>query len=281
MHQRGSAPVQRQRLLSGCELRQRLSDLFFELRWPYHKQKHGNALINPHNIQESTMTRNTNQQTFFIVIILWSLALAGCTSQRGPSLQEVSFPSLNTPTEAELGERLLMQGQGLQTDVLRVQSLNGKYAEVNDATFCREAPGSDRFFSFEKRTVRLLNLLGGTRSYLNIVRFDPSQGEVCIRDIWSGCFGTRKASFSYQPNALCAHPSSLQQIIEYNGRTGDTLNFTYREFRGGRMVSPITQNFYMDLTNSDEITYKGARLKITNASNQRIEYRVLRNFSAY
>lgn len=226
------------------------------------------------------MTR-TIHQFFIILTMLWSLGLAGCTSQRGPSLQEVSFPPLNTPTEAELGERLLMQGQGLQTDVLRVQSLTGKFAEVNDATFCREEPGSDRFFSFDRRSVRLLNFVGGTRSLLNTVRFDPAKGEVCIRDIWSGCFDSRKANFSYQPNALCAHPSSLQQIIEYNGRTGDTLNFTYREFRGGRMVSPITQNFYMDLSNSDEIAYKGARLKISNASNQRIEYRVMRNFSAY
>ena len=212
---------------------------------------------------------------------LCTLSLAGCASQSRLSLQDVSFPPLNAPTEAELGERLLMQGQGLQTDVLRVQSLSGKFAEINDATFCREAPGSDRFFSFDRRSVRLLNFVGGTRSLLNTVRFDPAKGEVCIRDIWSGCFDSRKANFSYQPNALCAQPSSLQQIIEYNGRTGDTLNFTYREFRSGRMVSPITQNFYMDLTSSDEITYKGARLKIASASNQRIEYRVLRNFNAY
>ena len=216
---------------------------------------------------------------FAILSILATLTLASCAS-RGPTLHDVSLPSLNVRTTAELGERLLMQGQGMQTDVLTVQSLSGKFAEINNATFCRTTPGDDRFFSFDKRAVRLLNFLGGTRSYVNIVRFQPNHGEVCIRDIWSGCFDRNKTSFSYQQNALCAHPNSLQRIIEYNGRSGDTLNFTYREYRGSRMVAPITQNFYMDILESNQITYKGARLLVESASNQQIAYRVLRNFTA-
>lgn len=212
--------------------------------------------------------------------IVCALGLTGCAST-GPSFQAVSFPPLNVETQAELGERLLMQGQGMQTDVLRVHSLKGKFAEINGATFCREAPGSDKFFSFDRNAVRLLNFVGGTRNLLNTVRFEPGKGEVCIRDVWSGCFDSRKANFSYQPNALCAHPNTLQQIIEYNGRSGDTLNFTYREYQSGRLLAPITQNFYMDVNESSEIAYKGARLLVTSASNQSIVYRVLRNFNAF
>ena len=210
--------------------------------------------------------------------LLFGLVLinAGCSSNPRMPLRDVSFPDLGAPASATLGQRLLMQGKGYETDLLRITELKGKFVEVYGETFCRRSPDSDRFQSFNGSAVRFLNFVKGTRGYTNVV--EVKRGKVCISDIWSGCFDPSKATFSIQQDALCASPNSLQRIIEYNGKTGDVLNFTYREVYGSRVAAPLTQNFTMDLNEGNLINYKGARLRIDQATNQKIHYAVLRNF---
>lgn len=177
---------------------------------------------------------------------------------------------------AYLGERLLMQGRGFRSDVLRVANLRGSFVVVEDEMFCRREPGSDKFESFDRKAITYLNFLRGPRAYSNTLTV--RKGEVCFSDLWTGCFDSGEASFTLENNAVCTNPNSVQQIIEYNGKTGDVLNFTYREFYGSRVAAPLTQNFTMDLNEGNVINYKGARLRIDGASNQEIQYAVLKNF---
>ena len=45
------------------------------------------------------------------------------------------------------------------------------------------------------------------------------------------------------------------------------------------MRTPFTTNFTMDTTAGDVVTYKGAQLKVIQATNQTIRYQVLKNFN--
>lgn len=123
------------------------------------------------------------------------------------------------------------------------------------------------------------NFLGGVRSYGNTLTYKQETNEVCLDDIWTGCFDSSFGSIAYEQNALCSDPNSFQQVIEYNGKAGDILNFTYREFYQSRMNSAFTTDFIMDQKDGDTITYKGAVLKVSKATNQQIDYVVLRNFN--
>lgn len=216
----------------------------------------------------------------FLLVGCSILLTGACASSRpalGP-MSDISFPPLNAPATASLGERLLEQGRGFTTDVIKVHSLRGKFVSIQNETFCRAA-GSDKFISFNGRAVTFLNFLGGVRATTNKVTFKEQKGQVCLKDVWSGCFGADKSSFDYSRNATCSSPNALQQVIEYNGKQGDTLNFTYRAFYQRDMMAENTQNFTMDLSVGDVFSYKGARIQVENASNQEISYRVLRNFN--
>ncbi len=214
-------------------------------------------------------------------LLLIILLLAGCASAPSILWQEISYPALNVTSDAYLGEPLLNQGHGIHADTLRVSSVRGKFAVISNATFCRRAPGSREFFSFDNRAVMFLNFIGGARGYANDVSYKQDTGELCIDDFWSGCFDASEAQFEFHTGSVCSRPNTLQQAIEYNGKSGSTLNFTYRETTGGQIAFPVTQDFTMDLNEGDIINYKGARLQVDTATNQQITYRVLKNFTIY
>ena len=205
--------------------------------------------------------------------------LTGCAS--GPRLpyEDVSYPPLNQSSTAHLGDRLLMQGRGFVTDIVRVGGIVGKYGRIKAGDYCRY-PDSTKFFSYDSNAIVYTNFVGGVRSYGNTLEYKRETHEVCLDDIWTGCFDSSFGSIAYEQNVLCSDPNSFQQVIEYNGKAGDILNFTYREFYQSRMNSAFTTNFTMDQKDGDTITYKGAVLKVSNATNQQIEYIVLRNFNA-
>lgn len=206
--------------------------------------------------------------------------LSGCASSPTVPIQDISRPALNVSTSAYLGERLLMQAQGFYAPVVRINQLRGSFVRVNEETFCQRERGAQAFYSFNGDAVSYLNLVGGRRANSNRIEFKADRGEVCFKDLWSGCFSASEADFSFEPNGLCSQPNAMQRVIEYNGKSGDTLNFTYREFRGQRMDSQFTQNFTMDLNEGSVINYRGAKINVISATNQQIEYRVLQNFSS-
>ena len=171
-------------------------------------------------------------------------------------LRDVSFPDLGALTSATLGQRLLMQGKGYETDLLRITELKGKFVEVYGETFCRRAPDSDRFQSFNGSAVRFLNFVKGTRGYTNVVGGKAGQG---VHQATSGrAVLTRAKPRSRSSRMRSARvPIACSAIIEYNGKTGDVLNFTYREVYGSRVAAPLTQNFTMDLNEGNPHQLQG------------------------
>lgn len=72
-------------------------------------------------------------------------------------------------------------------------------------------------------------------------------------------------------------PQYRQELI-YGGRSGDVLKFTYREFSNGQIRDAFSQDVSYDLSDGNTVGYKGARIEVLNATNNRIEYRVARHF---
>ncbi len=72
--------------------------------------------------------------------------------------------------------------------------------------------------------------------------------------------------------------NSIQQVIEYSGRSGDILKFTYSEFSDGFARQAFTREFQVDLSGGSIAAYKGAVIEIESATNTSITYKVVRNF---
>ncbi|HJV66199.1 MAG TPA: hypothetical protein VJ550_10730, partial [Geomonas sp.] len=61
-------------------------------------------------------------------------------------------------------------------------------------------------------------------------------------------------------------------------RSGDTIKILYREYSGDLLRAPFSQDVQYDLKKSSTIGFKGARIEVINATNVKIQYRVLSSF---
>ena len=215
-----------------------------------------------------------------LALTLMSAALAGCASGPAPvQYQDISIPSLNETTTKFLGEQLLKQAKGVYSESVTLGNASGVYSNINAGIYCKTNPSSNRFYSADNQAVALKNLMGMTVSYSNFVTYDASSQNVCPNGTAGICYDSSEISIDYNPTDLCLSPNSFQQVIEYNGKSGDILNFTYREFANDMARSAFTTDFKMDLNEGDIIGYKGARLQVIEADNSKITYRVLANFN--
>ena len=92
----------------------------------------------------------------------------------------------------------------------------------------------------------------------------------CIKNVKESVFQTDPV-FLYSDN-------TFQQVIEYAGRNGDNLKFTYSEFTDGYARQAFTREFQVDLNQGKVAAYKGAVIEIESATNSSITYKVVRNF---
>jgi hypothetical protein len=72
--------------------------------------------------------------------------------------------------------------------------------------------------------------------------------------------------------------AGFQQELIYEGRSGDTLEFLYKEILGRGSQHPLTQTVSHDLRQGNTIRYRGAQIEVVEATNTHIEYRMFSNF---
>jgi hypothetical protein len=215
-----------------------------------------------------------------LVLTVLSVLITGCVST-APQVktENVSIPNLNVESTSFLGERLLMQATGFYGDSLQLGNADGLTTRINSGKYCQRAINSDLFYSSNSKAIGLKNGYGRVLEHQSYVEYDKKKNEVCATPV--SCYNTSEITIKYTSNDFCISQNSNQKIIEYNGKAGDVLNFTYREFTEGMAKSPFTTNFTMDLSEGDLIGYKGAQIKIKKATNNQITYVVIKNFNAY
>ncbi|WP_432474134.1 hypothetical protein [Amphritea sp. HPY] len=69
----------------------------------------------------------------------------------------------------------------------------------------------------------------------------------------------------------------VRKELIYSGKSGDTVEISYREFRGGLAAPAFYQNLKYDLLESRIVTFQNFRVDIINADNQSITYRIVRD----
>jgi hypothetical protein len=71
----------------------------------------------------------------------------------------------------------------------------------------------------------------------------------------------------------------FKQEFIYNGKVGNAVKFSYREFANDLARPAFTQDLQYDLTESKIIGFKGLRVEILSATNIKIQYKVLSYFA--
>ena len=223
-----------------------------------------------------------NKLCFFV--LLGCAIQMGCSSpsssvsnnqKYSPVYSPLSKPKLNEQATTYLGDVMLRQVVGVTTKAIEVGGAEGATTSVPAGVFYNA--GGDIYRAEGDIKVGIKNGFGQVKWYRDYVSYDGSQ--LCANDSLS-CYTKQEVSLKEIPEYFYTKPDSFQQVIEYNGKSGDTLNFTYREFANNMARSAYTTNFTMDMSEGDELNYKGAVLKIIRVDNKSISYSVLKNFNS-
>lgn len=217
----------------------------------------------------------------YLITILSGFILAGCVSMpkvTQPKYNKISIPELNKPTSTYLGEKLLTQAEGMFTKSIILGEAEGANSKIFGGKFCNFNPNENTYISNSSTAVGNKSLYGQIVGYSSFVTYHEEENKVCANAI--SCYDSSEISIEFKNNDLCIAPNSFERVIEYNGKSGDVLNFTYREFSNNIARQAFTTDFTVDLTESSTFRYKGASIEVLEATNNKIDYIVLKNFNA-
>lgn len=230
-------------------------------------------------------------KTFFTVIA--ALILSGCASAppiQPPEIKFTDHPALNSEATAEIGETLLEKGKVYVFDGLELQE------RITDLGIARE-------YIIEPHAMRLERAdSDGNRYYVPAMdsyfvndktfgrRVRPSNAFLVLKANGSlemqGYYdltGAGKISpavprFKVGKIVDKAQPNFRQELI-YGGRLGNSIKLTYREFSGDLIRPGFTQEAQYDITTDATVGFKGVRILVTEATNTRLKYKVLKSFA--
>tara|TARA_Y100000310_G_scaffold167977_1_gene167998 strand:- start:7425 stop:8081 length:657 start_codon:yes stop_codon:yes gene_type:complete len=212
------------------------------------------------------------------IFAITALFLTACGSTPKPApiaMEKVTVPGVNQVATAFLGERMIITGYGYYTDTLTIPTFDAYAADFTHAKYYR-SPNSDTFMA-KGEPVTINNGYGSPLSTQSWVKFTPGKDDICVGVM--NCYSATEMGAVYSAEKeFLAKPDSFQQAIEYNGKSGTTLKFTYREFKDDMARGTFTTDFTIDLDDGKVFGYKGSRFEVISANNSRIEYKLLAPF---
>lgn len=224
------------------------------------------------------------------ILLIGSLLLLGaCTSTQAisPRTRTIDAPALNTSATAELGETVVEKGRLRTFDGL----LLANELKWGDGFLLKKftvSPGrlrarqqDSRFVYFYSDDMTSYDALLGTSPYAagglcrNLDGTGPIKGFISA--------GRCNMNWNVAPDVTETQiqdvdsPGFRQELI-YNGRSGDSLKFLYREFSGDMLRPPFSQEVQYDLNESQTIGFRGVRIEVIDATNTQLRYRVISSF---
>ncbi|QGP80678.1 hypothetical protein [Sphingobium sp. CAP-1] len=222
-----------------------------------------------------------------------AVTLAACASTPAPNYTPtrvpISFPKLNEETKVSLGEDMLRQGFYTEEDGIELRQENNiKGYRISAGFYPQIAEDKENtYHSFRLQSNRegagyipqARDFLGLPLPFPQSVRASKTKQETCI--ITGGLNGPicdTEHDFKRTRQPVLSE-RDLQQTLIYSGRVGDRIRIGYRESSGNMARPAFSNEAEYDLSTSSEIAYRGARIKVLEADNQKIRYIVLSNFN--
>ncbi len=70
-------------------------------------------------------------------------------------------------------------------------------------------------------------------------------------------------------------PDYIKKELVYSGKSGDTIDISYREYRGDLAAQAFYQSLSYDLSESTEVSFQNFRFRINSATNSAISVTIL------
>lgn len=217
----------------------------------------------------------------FLIIVF-----CGCVSPKYnyfPQAEEISEPPIGSTNTAYVGDSMLRQGKYTEHDAIFLDA-DIKVGILGEYTFTRgyyikkgEDEKSAYFLPADGPNAGSV-IADPSADPVQVIRLDKKTGKFCAVSIYNLQDCTSKARYKKVKYSL-ATSDAFQQTLIYSGKVGDKINVGYREFSNNMARPAFNNDVEYDLSESQTIGYKGARIEVITATNESITYRVLSNFN--
>lgn len=221
-----------------------------------------------------------NFTVLFAITLL--TACAGAPRQNYmPVTTSVSEPPLNSINTTQVGDVMLKQGKFTEHDAIQVKKIisagpytiyPGMYLKTGENEAIESYyPGGNNAGRVEKAAL--------ADNWSSVLIKKGRSPEICVLTVYGTALTTCSPAASVQKIKTNGYSEdSFQQTLIYSGRVGNKINIGYRESSNNFARPAFNNDVEYDLSESNIIGYKGAQLKIIEATNQHIKYQVIRNF---
>ncbi len=216
---------------------------------------------------------------------IFALTLGGCTTpdySYHAALINISEPPLSTVVTVSVGDTMVKQGNYSEKEAIRLDQavkINSLTYTLTPGLYIKQGQSADGNFYFPN------NASGGGMVEKTILA-DPYQAVYLKNDDKTICVVTVFNVRTCQTGVAVKHvkvpeyaENSFQQTLLYLGRSGDKINIGYREFSGNSARPAFNNDVEYDLKISDQIAYKGAKIRVIEANNESIKFTVISNFN--
>ena len=197
---------------------------------------------------------------------------AGCRTPVPVSYSQRTFPEVGAQASAGVGDKLLTQGEGRSVPavVLGSDQSIGKFV-VLKGRYAQSAQNKE-YATFSN--VAMNRIADGVEQKEGLFLFEKDKDTQVLCVSRASC-----ATVSYVIDKDTTYrPRAIQQTLLYNGKIGNRITLSYREFSDDYARPAFTNEVVYDLAESKVLGYKGARLEVLTATNTELVYKVIAGF---
>ena len=219
------------------------------------------------------------------ILFAFTLSLSACAVPKHnyqPQRTEISEPPIGISTTAYIGDNMLRQGHYIEHDAILVKekTTTGLFGyDITPGFFLKQGEDEKTEFYYPCNGA-------GCGQIIRPALADPwqsmqvykNQNKLCVVTVFNVAVCTSSALFKRQKRPSL-QSDSFQQTLIYSGKIGNKVNIGYREFSNSLARPSFNNDVEYDLSQSNVIGYKGARLEIIEATNELVKYKVLKNFN--
>ena len=219
-----------------------------------------------------------------IILVFLIAVLSGCATpdfNYRPETTKISEPPLDSINTVYMGDVMLRQGRYTEHDSIHLNETIGigwsydlhpgyylkKGEDKNTETYY---PGGGDEAGYVKKAA-LSDSWSAVMAY-------KEKDKLCIITVFNAITCKNTSNFERRKKPILTK-DSFQQTLIYSGKIGNKVNIGYREFSNSHARPAFNNDVEYDLASSKIIGYKGARVKIIEATNELIKYKVIRNFN--
>ncbi|MGA0604905.1 hypothetical protein ACO2Q0_02810 [Phenylobacterium sp. VNQ135] len=205
------------------------------------------------------------------IALATALSLAGCATTPGPTMTQSRYtrPDVGQVSTREIGEPLFEVEVATRFPGARLTGGN----QIAGPFGSKITFATDQLFAMP---------FGGKTAYCGPATMQPVLGfpspmpNYCMTEDQ-----LRKANAAFVVTDLTrVDPANFRQELLYQGKSGNTLKISYREFSADLARPAFSQDLTFDLSEGSTIGTKGARLEVIEATNTSIKYRLLQPFTS-